>query len=94
MRPVSLDTFGMKFLEGAPVSVECEAKMTMVESGRRWQRKNGLTILRQELRCMGRRFACPEVIKSYDMNHPNDPKIFRRGDVADADPRCRVGRYP
>ena len=28
----------------------------------------------------------PDVIKSYDMNHPNDPKIFRRGDLADAEP--------
>lgn len=28
----------------------------------------------------------PDVIKCYDANDPNTPRIFRRGDIADAEP--------
>jgi Uma2 family endonuclease len=28
----------------------------------------------------------PDVIKSFDVNDPDNPKLFRRGDIADAEP--------
>jgi len=28
----------------------------------------------------------PEIIKCYDANNPNTPRVFRRGDIADAEP--------
>jgi Uma2 family endonuclease len=36
----------------------------------------------------------PDVIKSYSSDDPNNPKIFRRGDIANAEPALPGWRFP
>jgi Uma2 family endonuclease len=79
---------GMKFLEGAPVfAVE-------VRSENDYGPNAEVAIAKKRADY----FACgtlvnwdvdllsPDVIKSFEVNDPNNPKIFRRGDIADAEP--------
>jgi hypothetical protein len=35
----------------------------------------------------------PDVIKSYSADDPDTPKIFRRGDIADAEPAVSGWRF-
>ena len=36
----------------------------------------------------------PDVIKSYHRDQPNNPKIYRRGEIADAEPAVQGWRMP
>ena len=79
---------GMKFLEGAPVfAVEVRsendyglnAEDAMAKKRADYFAAGTLVVWDVDL-------LSPDVIKSYDVNNPDNPKIFRRGDVADAEP--------
>lgn len=78
----------MKFLEGAPVfAVEVRSENDYgpnAESEMAKKRADYFaagTLIVWDVDLLGE-----DVIKSYDANDPNSPKIFRRGDVADAEP--------
>lgn len=81
-------TTGMKFLEGAPVflvEVRSEydygpaAEELMAEKRADYFATGAQVVWDVDL--LG-----AEVIKSYDANSPNTPRVFRRGDIADAEP--------
>jgi Uma2 family endonuclease len=79
---------GMKFLEGAPVfAIEVRSEG---DYGRAAERKMGEkradyfaagTIVVWDVDLLS-----DEVIRSYSANDPDNPKIFRRGEIADAEP--------
>ena len=78
---------GMKFLEGAPVfAVEVRsendygpnAEDAIAKKRTDYLAAGTLVVWDVDLRS-------PDVIKSYDANNPDKPKIFRRGDLADAE---------
>jgi Uma2 family endonuclease len=79
---------GMRFLEGAPVfAVEVRSEHDYGPAAERAMRQKRADY-----------FACgtlvvwdvdllsPDVIKSYKASDPDNPVIFRRGDIADAEP--------
>jgi len=79
---------GMRFLEGAPVfAVEVRSEYDYGPAAERAMQEKRADY-----------FACgtsvvwdvdllsPDVIKSYKASDPNNPVIFRRGDIADAEP--------
>jgi Uma2 family endonuclease len=79
---------GMRFLEGAPVfAVEVRSEHDYGPAAERAMREKRADY-----------FACgtlvvwdvdllsPDVIKSYKASDPDNPVIFRRGDIADAEP--------
>jgi Uma2 family endonuclease len=79
---------GMRFAEGAPIfAVEIRSENDC-----------GLAAERAIAAKRADYFACstqvvwdvdllsPEVIKSYKISDPDNPVIFRRGDIADAEP--------
>jgi Uma2 family endonuclease len=79
---------GMKFLEGAPVfSVEVRsendygpnAEIAIAKKRADYFASGTLVVWDVDL-------LSPDVIKSYEVNDPNNPKIFRRGDIGDAEP--------
>ena len=79
---------GMKFLEGAPVfAVEVRsendygpnAEDAMAKKRADYFAAGTLVVWDVDL-------LSPDVIKAYDVNNPYDPKIFHRGDAADAEP--------
>lgn len=79
---------GMKFLEGAPVfAVEIrsendygpKAEQKMAEKRRDYFAAGTIIIWDVDL-------LSPGVIKSYSVDNPNNPKILRHGDTADAEP--------
>lgn len=79
---------GMKFLEGAPVfAVEVRSEHDYGErAGKEIAEKRadyfaaGTEIV-WDVDLLGE-----DVIKSYHRDRPNEPRIFRRGDIADAEP--------
>ena len=79
---------GMKFLEGAPVfAVEVQSENDYGSTAEdAMARKRVDYFAAGTLVVWDVDLLSPDVIKSYDMNYPNDPKIFRRGDLADAEP--------
>ena len=79
---------GMKFLEGAPVfAVEVrsehdygpKAEAAMAQKRADYFAAGTLVVWDVDL-------LSPDVIKSYGANNPDKPKIFRRGEMADAEP--------
>ena len=87
---------GMRFLEGAPVfAVEVRSENDYGPAAERAMQEKRVDY-----------FACgtlvvwdvdlrsPEVIKSYKASDPEHPLIFRRGDVADAEPAVPGWRMP
>ena len=79
---------GMKFLEGAPIfaaEVRSEddygrsAERAMAQKRADYFAAGTLVIWDVDL-------LSPDVIKSYTSEDPETPKIFRRGDIADAEP--------
>jgi Uma2 family endonuclease len=78
----------MRFLEGAPifaVEVRSEndygpnAEVAMAKKRADYFAAGTLVVWDVDL-------LNPDVIKSYDANDPDKPKVFGRGDVADAEP--------
>ena len=79
---------GMKFLEGAPVlAVEVRSEYDYGPAAERAIAKK-----RADYFAAGTQVVwdvdllSPEVIKCYDANSPDTPRVFSRGDVADAEP--------
>lgn len=81
-------TTGMKFLEGAPVfAVEVRseydygpaAETAMAEKRSDYFAAGTQVVWDADLLAV-------DVVKSYDANSANTPRIFRRGDIADAEP--------
>ena len=79
---------GMKFLEGAPIfaaEVRSEddhgrsAERAMAQKRADYFAAGTLVVWDVDL-------LSPDVIKSYTAGDPETPKIFRRGDIADAEP--------
>ncbi|HTG17414.1 MAG TPA: Uma2 family endonuclease [Blastocatellia bacterium] len=79
---------GMKFLEGAPVfAVEVRseydygpaAETAMAEKRSDYFAAGTQVVWDADLLAV-------DVVKSYDANSPKTPRIFRRGDIADAEP--------
>jgi Uma2 family endonuclease len=87
---------GMKFLEGAPafaVEIRSEgdygskAEQRIIEKRRDYFAAGALVVWDVDL-------LNPEVIKSYRQDEPDKPKIFRRGDIADAEPAVPGWKFP
>ena len=87
---------GMKFLEGAPIfaaEVRSEddygrsAERAMAQKRADYFAAGTLVIWDVDL-------LSPDVIKSYTAEDPGTPKIFRRGDIADAEPAVPGWRIP
>lgn len=81
-------TTGMKFLEGSPgfaVEVRSEYDYGLIAeqlmAAKRLDCFATGTQVVWDVDLLG-----TEVIKSYDANNPNTPRVFRRGDIADAEP--------
>jgi len=79
---------GMKFLEGAPVfAVEIRSENDYGPKAER-----AIAAKRADYFAAGTLVVwdvdllSPDVIKSYNAADPDDPKIFRRGEIADAEP--------
>ena len=80
-------TTGMKFLEGAPVfAIEVRSEYDygpiaeQLMAAKRSDYFAAGTLVVWDVDLLG-----TEVIKSYDANGPNTPRIFCRGDIADAE---------
>jgi Uma2 family endonuclease len=78
----------MKFLEGAPVfAVEVRSEYDygalaeQLMAAKRADYFAAGTQVVWDVDLLG-----ADVIKSYDANSPNTPRVFRRGDIADAEP--------
>ena len=79
---------GMRFLEGAPVfAVEVRSENDYGPNA-----EDAIAKKRADYFAAGTLIVwdvdmlSPDVIKSYDVNDPDNPKIFRRGDIADGEP--------
>jgi Uma2 family endonuclease len=79
---------GMRFVEGAPVfAVEVRS-----ENDYGAYAENALCLKRADYFSAGTLVVwdvdllSPDVIKSYDADNPDNPRVFRRGDIADAEP--------
>jgi Uma2 family endonuclease len=79
---------GMKFLEGAPVfAVEVRSENDYGSNAEIAIAKKRVdyfasgTLVYWDVDLLS-----PDVIKSFNVNDPDTPKIFRRGDIADAEP--------
>jgi Uma2 family endonuclease len=87
---------GMKFLEGAPVfAVEIRSEH---DSGARAEslmaRKRADYFAAGTLVVWDVDLLSPDVIKSYSAQDPDTPRIFQRGDVADAEPAVPGWKMP
>ena len=87
---------GMKFLEGAPIfaaEVRSEddygrsAERAMAQKRADYFAAGTLVVWDVDL-------LSPDVIKSYISEDPETPRIFRRGDIADAEPAVPGWRIP
>jgi Uma2 family endonuclease len=87
---------GMRFLEGAPVfAVEIrsegdyglKAEEKIAAKRRDYFAAGTLVVWDVDL-------LSPDVIKSYNIGDPDNPKIFRRGDVADAELAVPGWKFP
>ena len=87
---------GMKFLEGAPIfaaEVRSEddygrsAERAMAQKRADYFTAGTLVVWDVDL-------LSPDVIKSYISEDPETPRIFRRGDIADAEPAVPGWRIP
>jgi Uma2 family endonuclease len=87
---------GMRFYEGAPVfAVEVRSENDYGKDAER-----DMAAKRAEYFAAGTRVVwdvdllSPDVIKSYSANGPDTPLIFRRGEIADAEPALPGWRFP
>ncbi len=87
---------GMKFLEGAPVfAVEVRSENDYGPAAEREMARK-----RADYFAAGTQVVwdvdllSDEVVKSYSASDPDNPKIFRRGDIADAEPAVPGWRMP
>ena len=89
-------TSGMKFLEGAPVfAVEVRSENDYGPSAENaMARKSADYFAAGTIVVWDVDLLSTDVIKSYDANNPDNPKVFRRGDVADAEPAIPGWRMP
>jgi Uma2 family endonuclease len=79
---------GMKFLEGAPIfAVEVRSENDYGSGAEKEMAKKRAdyfaagTIVVWDTDLLG-----DDVVKSYGVDDPNNPRVFRRGDIADAEP--------
>jgi len=79
---------GMKFAEGAPVfAVEVRSEYDygpvaeQMMAAKRADYFAAATLVVWDVDLLS-----PDVIRCYDANNPNTPRVFRRGDIADAEP--------
>ena len=86
----------MKFYEGAPIfAVEvrsendygAKAEVKMAQKRADYFAAGTLVMWDVDL-------LSPDVIKSYGADDPDNPKIFRRGEIADAEPTLPGWRFP
>ena len=79
---------GMRFLEGAPVfAVEVRSEYDYGPAAERaMQEKRADYFACGTLVVWDVDLLSPDVIKSYKASDPDNPVIFRRGDMADAEP--------
>ncbi|MGH9760575.1 MAG: Uma2 family endonuclease [Blastocatellia bacterium] len=87
---------GMKFLEGAPVfAVEVRSETDYGPNA-----EAAIAKKRSDYFAAGTLIVwdvdllSPDVIRSYDAANPNSPRIFRRGEIADAEPALPGWRIP
>ena len=87
---------GMKFLEGAPIfAVEVRSEN---DYGKKAER--AIAEKRADYFAAGTEIVwdvdllSEDVIKSYSRENPNEPRIFRRGEIADAEPALPDWRMP
>jgi Uma2 family endonuclease len=92
----NLPRSGMKFLQGAPLfAVEVRS-----ENDYSPQAEDKIKKKRADYFAAGAivvwdvDLLSPDLIKSYNKNDPNNPKIFRRGDIADAEPAVPGWVFP
>lgn len=79
---------GMKFLEGAPIfAVEVRSENDYGEKAEQLIRQKRVDYFAAGTEIVWDVDLLNEaVVKSYHRNNPNEPKIFRRGETADAEP--------
>jgi Uma2 family endonuclease len=79
---------GMRFLEGAPVfAVEVRSENDYGSSAEReLAKKRADYFSAGTLVVWDVGLLSPDVIKSYEANDPAAPRVFRRGEIADAEP--------
>ncbi|MEK6299456.1 MAG: Uma2 family endonuclease [Acidobacteriota bacterium] len=89
-------TNGMKFLQGAPVfAVEVRSEYDYGPAAER-----AMAEKRADYFAAGTQVVwdvdllSPEVIKCYDANTPETPRVFRRGEIADAEPAVPGWKMP
>ncbi|HZS47043.1 MAG TPA: Uma2 family endonuclease [Blastocatellia bacterium] len=87
---------GMKFLEGAPVfAVEVRS-----ENDYGPKAEQAMDQKRSDYFAAGTKVVwdvdllSPDVIRSYDANNPDIPTIYRRGDIAKAEPALPEWEFP
>lgn len=87
---------GMKFLEGSPVfAVEVRSEGDYGKTAeRKMARKRADYFAAGTLVVWDVDLLSDEVIKSYSAADPDHPKIFRRGEIADAEPALPGWRMP
>ncbi len=87
---------GMKFLEGAPVfAVEVRSEDDYGRNAERaMAEKRADYFAAGTLIVWDVNLLSPDVVKSYDAADPDPPKIFCRGEVADAEPAVPGWRMP
>lgn len=86
---------GMKFYQGAPIfAVEVRSENDYGEGAEeRLARKRADYFAAGTVVVWDVDLLSPDVIKSYDANNPVKPAVFRRGDVANAEPALPAWRF-
>jgi Uma2 family endonuclease len=87
---------GMKFLEGAPIfAVEVRSEGDYGKAAeRKMARKRADYFAAGTLVVWDVDLLSDEVVKSYSAADPDHPRIFRRGEIADAEPALPAWRMP
>ena len=87
---------GMKFLQGAPVfAVEVRSEGDYgPQAERELEQKRSDYFAAGTLVVFDVDVLSPNVIRKYSASDPSNPVVFRRGDVADAEPAVPGWRFP
>ncbi len=87
---------GMKFLEGAPIfAVEVRSENDYGKTAEKEIAEKRADYFAAETEIVWDvDLLSKDVIKSYIRDNPNEPRIFRRGDVADAEPALPGWKMP
>lgn len=87
---------GMKFLDGAPVfAVEVRSEYDYGPVAEQMMAPKRADYFAAETQVVWHvDLLGTEVIKCYDANNPTTPRVFRRGDIADAEPAVPGWRMP